>query len=98
LTINPHIIIDKYLLHTIDEIFSKLQGGVSFFELDLAHAYMQFPVDEQCKSLLTIVTHKGLFRYTKTPEGVSVAPADVQRKMDECLRGIDNVIAYLTCM
>ena len=45
--------------------------------------------------MLTIVTHKGLYRYTKIPEGVSPAPADVQRKMDECLRGIDGVIAYL---
>lgn len=29
------------------------------------------------------------------PEGISPAPADVQRKMDECLAGIDGVIAYL---
>lgn len=95
LTVNPHIIIDKYPLHTIDDIFSKLQGGISFSELDLTHAYMQFPLDESCSDLLTIVTHKGLLRYTKIPEGVSPAPADVQRKMDECLCGIDCVIAYL---
>lgn len=56
---------------------------------------MQFPVDEQSSKLLTIVTHKGLFRYTKIPEGVSPAPADVQKKMDECLRGIKGTIAYI---
>ncbi len=56
---------------------------------------MQFPVDEETSQLLTIVTHKGLLKYTKIPEGVSPAPADVQKKMDECLRGIDYVIAYL---
>lgn len=95
LTLNQFIIIDKYPLHTIDEIFAKLQGGISFSELDMTHQYMQFPVDESCMDLLTIVTHKGLFRYTKIPEGVSPAPADVQRKMDDCLRGIDGVIAYL---
>ncbi|XP_076660799.1 uncharacterized protein LOC143364225 [Halictus rubicundus] len=52
-------------------------------------------VDEKSSKLLTIVTHKGLFMYTKIPEGVSPAPADVQRKMDECLRGIDGAILYL---
>ena len=95
LTLNQFIIIDKYPLHTIDDIFTVLQGGNSFSELDLTHMYMQFPVDEESSKLLTIVTHKGLFRYTKIPEGVSPAPADVQRKMDECLRGIDSAISYL---
>lgn len=55
---------------------------------------MQFPVDEESPRLLTIVTHKSLYRYTKIPEGASPAPADIQRKIDECLRGIDVVIAY----
>ena len=89
------MIIDKYPLHTIDYIFNVLQGGNTFTELDLTHAYMQFPVDEDTSKLLTIVTHKGLFQYTKIPEGVSPAPADIQRKMDECLRGIDGVITYI---
>nr|XP_012152452.1 PREDICTED: uncharacterized protein K02A2.6-like [Megachile rotundata] len=95
LTVNPYIIVDKYPLHTIDEIFTSLQGGVIFSELDLKHAYMQFPVAKECLPLLTIVTHKGLFRYRNIPEGVSPAPADVQRKMDECLMGIEGAIAYL---
>ena len=63
--------------------------------MDLKHAYMQFPINDSSAELVTIVTHKGLYRYTKIPEGVSPAPTDVQRKMDECLRGIDGVIAYL---
>lgn len=59
-TINKHVLNDKYPLHTIDNIFTKLQGGNSFSELDLKHAYMQFPVDEDSSKLLTIITHKGL--------------------------------------
>lgn len=93
-TVNPHIVLDKYPLHTIDDIFS-VQGGQTFSELDLTHAYMQFRVDENCRESLTIITHKGLFRYKNVPEGISPAPADIQRKMDECLAGIDGTIAYL---
>ena len=36
-----------------------------------------------------------MFRYTKISEGVSPAPADVQKKMDECLRGIEVMTAYM---
>ena len=32
LTLNPNIIIDKYPLQTIDDIFTMLQGGISFSE------------------------------------------------------------------
>lgn len=80
LTVNPQIIIDGYPLHTIDEIFFTLQGGMYYSELDLFHAYMQFLVDESCRDMLTIVTHKGLYRYTKMPEGISPAPAHFQKK------------------
>ena len=95
LTANPHIIMDKYPLHTIDDIFTALQGGQTFSEIDLFHAYMQFEVDEKCRDPLTIITHKGFYRYKKIPEGIAPAPADVQKKMDECLAGIDYAIAFL---
>lgn len=95
ITVNPFIIMNKYPLHTIDDIFSALQGGETFTELDLRHAYMQFEVEESCRAPLTIVTHKGLFRYTKIPEGIAPAPADVQQKMDECLAGISGTITYI---
>ncbi|XP_048513423.1 uncharacterized protein LOC125501460 [Athalia rosae] len=95
ITVNPHIIMNKYPLHTIDDIFSALQGGLTFTELDLRHAYMQFEVDESCRDLLTIITHKGSFRYKKIPEGIAPAPADVQKKMDECLAGINGTISYI---
>ncbi len=74
MTVNPKVMIDNYLLHTIDDIFDVLQGGNTFTELVLKHVYMQFPVDEKSSNLLTIVTHKGLFRYMykNTRGGISV--------------------------
>ena len=33
LTLNPNVIIDKYPLHTIDDIFAKLQRGGGYFSL-----------------------------------------------------------------
>lgn len=95
LTINPHMVINKYPLPQINDIFAKLQGGEYFTQLDLSHAYMQFAVDESCREYLTIITHTGLLRYTKMGEGVASGPGAFQQKMDECLAGIPGAIAYL---
>lgn len=61
LTVNPCLVVDRHPLPLIDEIFANLQGGQSFSQLDLAHAYMQVNVDEGSRDCLTIVTHNGLF-------------------------------------
>ncbi|KAL7290669.1 hypothetical protein TKK_0015428 [Trichogramma kaykai] len=95
LTINPFMIINKYPLHQIDDIFATLQGGEKFSQLDLSHAYMQFAVEDECKKYLTITTHVGLLRYTKMGEGVASGPGIFQQKIDECLMGITGAIAYL---
>ena len=44
---------------------------------------------------VVINTHKGLYRYTRLPYGVSSAPAIFQRTMDLSLQGIPGVVVYL---
>ena len=36
-----------------------------FTNLDLAQAYLQVPLELQSRQLVTITTHKGLYRYTR---------------------------------
>ncbi|XP_011883635.1 PREDICTED: uncharacterized protein K02A2.6-like [Vollenhovia emeryi] len=95
LTINPYVVIDRHPIPLIDEIFAALSGGTKFSQIDLEHAYMQIPVEESSRDYLTIVTHKGLFRYTKMTEGIASGPGDFQRKIEQCLAGLNNVIPYL---
>lgn len=95
LTVNPQLIIDRHPLPLIDEIFAAMSNGQSFSELDLTHAYMQVPVNESSRDMLTITTHKGLFRCTKLPEGIASGPDDFQKKIEQCLAGIKGCIAYL---
>ena len=47
----------------IEDLFTALEGGQTFTKLDLAHAYQQIELDEDSKDLVTINTHKGLYRY-----------------------------------
>ncbi|XP_015523816.2 uncharacterized protein K02A2.6-like [Neodiprion lecontei] len=52
-------------------------------------------VSEYCRECLTIVTHKGLYRYKNLPEGIASGLGDFQKKMEHCLVGIKNVAIHL---
>ncbi|XP_033109865.1 uncharacterized protein K02A2.6-like isoform X2 [Anneissia japonica] len=87
-TINPVMKVEQYPLPRIEDIFASLSGGQKFTKIHLKQAYLQMEVDDASKELLTINTHKGLFRYNRLPFGVASAPAIWQRAMDQVLQNI----------
>lgn len=95
ITVNPQLVLDRHPLPLIDEIFAALSNGDTFTQIDLKHAYMQIPIDVASRDCLTIITHKGLYRYTKLTEGIASGPGGFQRTMERCLAGIKGCIAYL---
>ena len=52
-------------------------------------------VEEKSQHLLTVTTHKGLYRYRRLPFGISSAPALLQRTMEQILQGIQGVVAFM---
>jgi len=84
-----------YPLPVPDDLFAILNGGTCFAKLDLADAYLQVPVEAQSRELLTINTHRGLYRYNRLPFGIKTAPAAFQQIMDTMLNGLDGAAAYL---
>ena len=91
LTVNPCIKVAQHPLPAAEEIFATLAGGTLFTKLDLAHAYQQLELDEHAQELLSINTHRGLYRYTRLPFGVSSAPAMFQAVLEHILRGLNKV-------
>ena len=89
-TVNLAVKLDKYPIPKVDDLFAK-----TFTKLDLCQAYQQLPLDEESKSYVVINTHKGLFRYTRLPYGISSAPGIFQRVMESLLQGIPGVIVYI---
>ena len=57
--------------------------------------YQQLPLDEECRSLVTINTQRGLYQYRRMPFGVASAPPLFLKTMDTILQGIDGVICYI---
>ncbi|XP_037944459.1 uncharacterized protein K02A2.6-like [Teleopsis dalmanni] len=85
ITVNPNLIVEKYPLPRIEDIFAKLEGGVEFSKLDMSMAYQQIELDDQAKEFTTISTAKGLFQYNRLVYGLASAPAIFQKIMDKLL-------------
>ena len=46
-TINQAVKVDKYPIPNINDLFTKLTGGVMYTKLDLSHSYQQVVLDEE---------------------------------------------------
>ena len=64
-SINHALQVDSYPIPRVEHLFASMSGGKYFSKLDLSQAYLQIPLDDSSKELVTINTHKGLFRYNR---------------------------------
>ena len=94
-TINPVSKLDRYPIPKVEDLFAKLRQGKYFSNLDLSHAYQQLPLDEESRKYVVINTHRGLFKFTRLPFGISSAPGIFQRAIESLLQGIPGVVVYL---
>ena len=94
-TLNSSLEVDQYPLPRPEDIFASLAGGQKFTTLDLTNAYQQMKLDLPSRELVTINTHRGLYRYTRLPFGVASAPALFQKTMDTVLQGLPHVACYI---
>ena len=78
----------------MEEIFANLNGGRIFSKLDLSEAYLLIPVEEKCAELLTINTHRGLYKINRLQYGIKVAPTIFQKIMDTMLADLDFITTY----
>ena len=90
ITVNKLAKFDSYPLPRIDDLFASLSGGSTYTKLDLAHAYLQVPLDAESKKFTTINTHRGLYQYNRLPFGISSAPAIFQRTIENILQNLPH--------
>ena len=72
-----------------------MSGGKIFTTLDMLQTYLQIPLGDKSKELVTINTHKSLFQYNRHPFGVSSAPAVFQKCMERLFQGCKGVSIYI---
>ena len=94
-TVNKSASVDKYPIPRIEDLQTKLSGGLKYTKLDMSNAYLQMTLEESSREYTTINTHRGLFRYCRLPFGVSSALSIWQRAMDSLFQDMSNVAVYL---
>ncbi|CAH2104645.1 unnamed protein product [Euphydryas editha] len=94
-SVNQNIKVDSYPLPKPEDVFATMAGGEVFVVLDLSDAYTQLLVEEKSQELLTVNTHKGLYRYRRLIYGIASAPAIFQKVMDQLLSDIPNTVCYI---
>lgn len=80
-----------YPLPTIEEILPNLGKARIFSVLDAKNGFWQVELDEESSFLTTFNTPFGRYRWKRMPFGISSAPEEYQRRMNEALQNLKGV-------
>ena len=70
-------------MKTIDDALEELEGVRYFTHVDARNGFWHVKLDEPNSFLTTFETPFWKFRWNRFPFGVSVAPEELQRRIDE---------------
>ena len=90
--LNRALLRERYMLPVIDDILPDLGQAKVFSKLDLQNGYWHCVLDKQSSYLTTIITPFGHYRWHRLLFGMKVSSEIFQRKLNECLAGLSNVV------
>ncbi|XP_053690985.1 uncharacterized protein K02A2.6-like [Sabethes cyaneus] len=89
--LQPH----QYPLPLPQDIFVKLANCKLFSIIDMSESYLQVGVDDATSMLLSINTHRGIYKVNRLAPGVKAAPGAFQQLVDTMLAGLKHTCGYI---
>ena len=84
---------NHYPSPVIDDLLPDLENAKLFSVADAANGFWHVELEEKSSYLTTFGTPWGRYRWKRMPFGISPAPEEFQRRMDEALEGLPGVRA-----
>lgn len=104
--LNRKSVLDRHPIPRILDMLDSLHGSSWFSVLDQGKAYHQGFLGPESRPLTAFITPWGWYQWNHIPFGLSSAPAEFQRSMEDCLKGLrdvtsqpyldDNLVVHLT--
>ncbi|XP_064597501.1 uncharacterized protein K02A2.6-like [Liolophura sinensis] len=82
---------NHYPTPTIDDLLPDLANAKCFSHADAKNGFWQVELDEESSHQTTFETPWGRYRWLRMPFGISTAPEEFQRRINEALEGLDGV-------
>ena len=80
-----------YPLPVMEEVLSDLSRAEVFSMVDVKNGFWHIPLDDESSKLTTFATPWGRYMWLKMPYGISVAPEELQRRLNDTLLGLNGV-------
>lgn len=94
-SLNAKTVPDRYPVPFLNDFTHRIRGKNIFSTIDLTKAYNQIPIYENDIEKTAIITPFGLFEFVKMPFGLRNATQTFQRHLDDVLRDLDFLFAYI---
>ena len=83
----------EYPIPTIETLLTQISKAKVFTLADIKSAFWHVPLDTESSLLTTFNTPLGRTKWNRMPIGISVAPEEFQRRIDQNLEGLERVKA-----
>ena len=83
----------EYPIPTVDHLLTDISNAKVFSLANIKTAFWHVPLDAESSLLTTFNTPLGRMKWKRMPFGISVAPEELQSRIDENLEGLEGVKA-----